>query len=139
MAERSAGHRRSSRTAIILWLVPPLFELPVVLMLAAGFPEVAEKALFGSPGTEFVLGAALVTLVAGAAVAWLSVAPPALRAVVGGASFVVVGLVIALLVGFLTSGAGVIVAVLLAHSALSIAMIGGAVVRGTATMGRRPT
>lgn len=131
MAGQSARTVRTSRTGLLLWFVPPFLELVAVLMLIAGFEEVAREAVLGSPGSEAVLTAVLAVLVVGVGAAWRGVTSVVLRALVGGALFVSAGLLAVLLVGFLTGGAYIIVAVLLAHAVLSVSMIGGAVMRST--------
>jgi hypothetical protein len=137
VAGRSTNTVRTSRTALLLWFFPPLFELPVVLMLSAGFDEVAREAIYGSPGTEVVMAAVLMVVIAGTVLAWRGVRGVA-RTIAAGALFVSAGLTAALLLGFLTGGAYFILAVLLTHSTVSIALIGRAVLRSAATTeGRR--
>jgi hypothetical protein len=130
----SAGAAGSGRTALLLWLVPPLIELPEALMLAAGFPEVAEQAIFGTPGTPVVIGAVLVVVVVGAVLAWRRASGP-VRVVVAMVLFVAAGLTAALLVGVLIGGAYVIIALLLAHSTVCIGLIGRAVLPSAMTAG----
>lgn len=89
---------------MLVWFFPPLFELPAVLMLSAGFGEVAREAVYGSPGTEVVMAVVLVVVVVGTVLTWRGV-PGVIRTVAVGALFVSAGLTAALLVGFLTGGA----------------------------------
>jgi hypothetical protein len=122
---------------LLLWLYPPLFELPGVLVLSARLDEVAREAIYGSPGTEVVLAATVIVVVAGTLQAWRGVRG-VIRTVAAAVLFVSAGLTAVLLVGFLTSGSFPILAVLLAHSTVSIALIGRAVLQSTTTtQGRR--
>jgi hypothetical protein len=107
------------------------------MMLSKGFDEVAREAIYGSPGTEVVLAAVLVVVVVSTVLAWRGVRGVA-RTVAAAALFVSAGLTAALFLGFLTGGAYIILAVLLAHSTVSIALIGRAVLRSaTAPEGHR--
>jgi hypothetical protein len=136
VAAPSARTARASRTALLLWFFPPLFELAGVLLLCAGFEEVARVALFGSPGTEIVTVVVMVILVVGTVLAWRGVSG-VVRTLVAAALFVSAGLVGALFVGFLVGGTYVVIlSILMAHSAAFIALIGGAVLRSTPTEGR---
>ena len=135
MAGSSVNAGGSHRTGLLLWLFPPLFELPVVLVMCSGFDEVAREAVLGTPGTQLALAAVLVVVAVGAVVAWRGAVGSA-RVVTAALLFVAAGVTGALLIGFLTGGAYVIIAVLLAHSAVSLAMIGRAVLRATPTAGR---
>jgi hypothetical protein len=137
VSRSSANTARASRTALLLWFVPPFFELPAVMLLSTVFDEVAREAIYGSPGTAVVLAAVLIVVVVGTVLAWVGVRG-ATSTVAAAALFVSAGLTGALLLGFLTRGAYLILAVLLAHSAVSIALIGRAVLRSDATPEGRP-
>ncbi|GID96250.1 hypothetical protein ACFQFC_38990 [Amorphoplanes digitatis] len=115
-------------SAQLMWLLPPLFELPFAAALCSGIPEVAHQAAFGSPATEAVLLLALVAAVCGFAAVARGTAGVA-QAAVGGLLSVAAGAVAAIGAGFLSGGVFRMLGLLLAHSAFSIAMLARATLR----------
>jgi hypothetical protein len=115
-----------------MWLLPPLFELPVVVALCSGIPGVARVAAFGTPGSQVVVLLAFVAAVGGF-VAAARGATGLAQAAVAGVLSVAAGVVAALGAGFLLDGAYPVLGVLLAHSALSIGMLARATLRHPAT------
>jgi hypothetical protein len=120
MGQQRAGRR----TAVVLWAVGPVFELPGVAALASVSPEVAADAIFGSPATEVILLAALLATLVGVVVAWgPDSVPVQARRVVVVLLAALVGMTAVLASGFFVGGDRAAVGILLAHSALAIAMI----------------
>lgn len=124
------GAPRGHRTALVLWLVPPLCELPVVAMLAVGFDEVARIAAFGRAGTLVVVLAALLLTVVGGVVAWRPDWPGrSVRVSVAALLFVAAGLLAVLMLGFFSNGSYVVVGLLVAHAVVCVAMLARSVLR----------
>ncbi|WP_285471750.1 hypothetical protein [Actinoplanes sp. NBRC 101535] len=114
---------------IVLWAFPAVVELGGVLLVHAGMPDVTA----GLPVRGSALSALVVSLIAvtltGSVAARIGV-HGRLRLAVGGAQFVAAGLTTALGLALLTSGGVLAVfTLLLAHAALSMAMVGRAVLR----------
>jgi hypothetical protein len=118
-------------SAQLVWLLPPLFELPVAVALCSGIPWVAGQAAFGSPATQVVLLFSLVAALGGFVAAVRGTAGVA-QAAIGGALSVAAGAVAAVGAGFLFGGVFRVLGLLLAHSALSLAMLARATLRHTA-------
>lgn len=123
---------RASRTngfALGLLLTTALIELLVVAFASAGFDEVADASPFGRPGTAVVSAAIAVVALVGVAFAWRGGAgtPRLITAVL---VFIAVGIVALMALFFIIAGGPpIILAVLLALTAVSIAMIGRAVLQ----------
>ncbi|WP_143162943.1 hypothetical protein [Couchioplanes caeruleus] len=120
---------------MLIWLAGPLFELAGVLLIYAGMPDVVEDVGFSSPVTQVMVLAVLVVTVGGALLAWRGVTGTA-RWVVAAALFVAAGLTAALGLAFITGGILAVFTILMLHSALSIAFVGRAVLRSSASEGR---
>ncbi|OJF11092.1 hypothetical protein EDD30_6756 [Couchioplanes caeruleus] len=135
MAASSTGARQRGGLALLIWLAGPLFELAGVLLIYAGMPDVVEDVGFSSPVTQVMVLAVLVVTVGGALLAWRGVTGTA-RWVVAAALFVAAGLTAALGLAFITGGILAVFTILMLHSALSIAFVGRAVLRSSASEGR---
>ncbi|MGC4746895.1 hypothetical protein ACLQ28_14700 [Micromonospora sp. DT201] len=105
-----------------------MFELPVVAIAVASFPDVASEAAFGAAGAQAVVIFALVLVLTAVALAWVETAT-GLRRVVAVLLGIASGLLAVLMFGFGSSGTWVVFAVLLAHSAVATAVIGWLLVR----------
>jgi hypothetical protein len=128
MGQKRAGRR----TALIVWALGPVFELPGVAALTSVSTEVAADAAFGSPGTQITLFAALLATLVGVVVAWHpDIVPARARQVVVVLLAALAGLTGLLALGFFAGGARAVVGILLAHSALAIAMIAAFAYRST--------
>jgi len=112
----------------LVWLVPPLLELPVVVALCSTVPEVGREAVFGTPATQVAVLFALVAALAGL-IATVRGATGLARAAVAGALSVAAGIVAALAAGFLVDGHLPLLGLLPAHSALALAVLAGATAR----------
>lgn len=119
----SAGSLRW--VATLVWLLPPLFELPLVAALCSAVPEVGREAVFGTRVTQVAILFALAAALAGF-VAVVRGATGLAQAAVAGALSIAAGLVAALAAGFLFDGEFPLVGLLPAHSALALAMLAGA-------------
>ncbi|MCY1144064.1 hypothetical protein OWR29_39225 [Actinoplanes sp. Pm04-4] len=129
MGKPTSGTSRISGFAVALLLVTALIELFVVALASAGFDEVAQASPFGRPGTATVAAAVAVVAAAGAFVAWRG-ASTAVRVSVVTAVFAAVGVVALMALFFVVAGGSpIILAVLLALTAVSVAMIGRAVLQ----------
>jgi hypothetical protein len=133
---RPARTARPSGLLLIVWGVPPLCELPVVALMCAGFDEVSREALFGSPGTETVIGVLLALFTAAAVLAWAGTRGP-VRPVAAAALFVSAGLLIAMLVRFMAGGATPMLTILLTHSAVCFAWLGATVLQSPKREGQQ--
>lgn len=136
--ERASLARRepTGRTGLLLWAAGLVFELPVVAAAVSSFPDVAAEAVFGSAGSQVVAFAALALVVAGVAVAWLGSGGSGLRRGLAVLLWITSGLLAVLMAGFLTGGAWVVFAVLLAHSTAAVAVIGWLLARRGAVTAR---
>jgi len=134
MAASSAGARRSSGLLLFLWFVAPLVEVGGVLLFCLAAPDLAEDTAFGGPATVIVAAGVLAVTVVGTALAWRGVAGAA-RLITATALFVAAGLTAALGVSFATAGILAVLTLLMAHSALFIALIGRAVLRSPGSAG----
>jgi hypothetical protein len=132
VAGPSVNAAKSHRLGLLLWLLPPLLELPLIVLMCSWFEEVAREALFGGLGTRSALAAVLVILLLGLAVAWRESASAG-RVAMAVLLFIAAGVTGALMIGFLIDSSHVIIAVLLAHSTLCVAMIGRAVLTAPRT------
>jgi hypothetical protein len=115
----------------LMWLLPPLFELPVAVALCSGIPAVTSQAAFGSPATQVVLLLALAAALGGFVAVVRGTAGVA-QAAIGGVLAVAAGAVAAVGAGFLAGGDFRVPGLMLAHSAFSIAMLARATLRRTA-------
>lgn len=131
MAGSTASTATDRWSGQLMWLLPPLFELPVAVALCSGVPEVADQAAFGSPATQVVLLLALAAALGGF-VAILRGTAGVAQAAIGGALAMAAGAVAAVGAGFLAGGVFRVPGLLLAHSAFSIAMLARATLRRTA-------
>ncbi|MET8151986.1 hypothetical protein ACIBSW_09230 [Actinoplanes sp. NPDC049668] len=116
------------RPAQLMWLLPPLFELPYAAALCSGIPEVAHQAAFGSPATQAVLLLAVAAALSGL-VAVVRGTDGVAQAGIGGLLSVAAGAVAAVGAGFLSGGVFPALGLLLAHSAFSLAMLARATLR----------
>jgi hypothetical protein len=114
--------------AALMWLLPPLLELPVVAALYAGVPEVAREAVFGVPASLVAVLLALVAAVGGF-VATARGTSGLAQAATGGALSIAAGVVAALGAGFVVDGSFPVLGVLMAHAAASLAMLARATLR----------
>ncbi|AGZ43785.1 hypothetical protein [Actinoplanes friuliensis] len=130
MAGSTASTASSRWTGLLMWLLPPLFELPVVVALCSGVPEVAREAVFGAPGTQVVVLLAFVASVGGFVAAARGTSG-LVQAGIAGILAIAAGVVAALGAGFLTGGGFLVLGLLLVHSAVSIAMLARATLRRT--------
>ncbi|WP_433344205.1 hypothetical protein [Micromonospora sp. CA-111912] len=122
-------------TLLVLWVVGPIFELPVTVMAVSSFPEVAADAAFGSPGTQVVLAAAFVMALLAAGVSWAEKqVSKTVQCGAGVVSWAAAGLVAAVMLGFLVGGEWVVFGVLLAHSAASLGVLGWLAVRSASNV-----
>jgi hypothetical protein len=128
MAGSSASAESGRWTTHLVWLLPPLFELPVVAALCSGVPAVGRAAVFGTLGTQVAVLLAFAAAVGGFVAAARGTSGLTQAAVAGGLS-VTAGVVAALGAGFLIGGTYPVLGLLLAHSALSIAMLARAALR----------
>ncbi|MFI7540800.1 hypothetical protein [Actinoplanes sp. NPDC049599] len=112
----------------LVWLLPPLLELPVLVALCSAVPEVGREAVFGTPATRVAVLFALVAALAGG-VAAVRGSSGLAQAAVAGALSVAAGVVAALAAGFLFDGEFPLVGLLPAHSALALAVLAGATLR----------
>ena len=128
MTHPSAGTAHGRWTAQLLWILPPLAELPVVAVLCSALPEVGRDAAFGTPMSQLAALLALAVAGAGFVAAARGVGGPA-QGLLAALLAVAAGVVAALGLGFLAGGAYPVLGVLLAHSALSIAMLARATLR----------
>jgi hypothetical protein len=128
--------RRGRLFPLFLWLVGPLCELGGLFMIAAGMPDLMDDMAFGRPAIQVMAGYALAATVVGTALAWRGVSGVT-RIVVAIALFVAAGLTATLGIAFLFAGPLAVFALLMAHSTLSIIMIGRAVLSPSTVGGRR--
>lgn len=125
-------HHRG-RSLLLLWAAGPVFELPIVALAISSFPDVAAEAAFGSAGSQATVFLALILVLVGVAVAWVGPVATGVRRVLAVLLWVATGFLAVLMLGFLGSGTGVVFAILLAHSAVAAAVIGGLLVRRSAS------
>ena len=128
MTETPAGAATLRWVATLAWLLPPLFELPLLAGLCSGIPEVGRAAVFGLPATRVAVVFALLAALAGF-VAVVRGATGLTRAAVAGALSIAAGIVAALAAGFLIDGEFPMIALLPAHSALALAVLARATLR----------
>ncbi|MEV6371102.1 hypothetical protein AB0L86_29860 [Micromonospora musae] len=126
VVERYLPGRReqTGRTALLLWTVGPVFELPVAALAISSFPDVAAEAVFGTAGSQALVILALVLVLAGAALAWAGSFTTGPRLSLAVLLWVASGLLAVLMLGYLASGTWAVFAILLAHSAVAAAVIG---------------
>src|SRR3954470_5574449 len=84
----------------LVWLLPPLFELPLIVALGAAVPEVGRQQVFGTPATQVAVLFALVAALAGCVAAVRGTTGLA-QAAVAGALSIAAGTVAAMAAGFL--------------------------------------
>ena len=106
----------------LVWLLPPLVELPLVVALGAAVPEVGREAVFGTPATQIAVLFALAAALAGF-VATVRGATGLAQAAVAGALSIGAGVVAAMAAGFLFDGQFAMLGLLPAHSALALVML----------------
>jgi len=129
MTGSSAGTTTNRcRPAALMWLLPPLLELPVVAALYAGVPQVAREAVFGVPASLLAILFACAAAVAGFVAAARGGAGLA-QAATAGALSIAAGVVAALGAGFLVDRSFPVLGVLMAHAAFSLAMLARATLR----------
>ena len=129
MAKSSAQAARTSGLALMLLFTTAAIELLVVAFASMGFDEVADASPFGRPGTTAAVVLIEVTALVATVVAWRG-GVGAVRGVSATGTFIAVGIVAMMALFFLIAGGTpIILAILLAHAAFSIAMIGRAVLR----------
>lgn len=124
----SLRKKRPDRTFFILWAAGPVFELPIVALVISSSPDVASDAVFGSAGSQAVALLSLALVLVGVALAWKR---PSLwpSRIVAALLWLTSGLLATLMLGYLTHGTWIGLAVLLGHSALATGVIGWALVR----------
>jgi choline-glycine betaine transporter len=116
-----------------LLVVTAVVELLVVALASAGFDEVSDAAAFGRPGTTVAAVVIAVVALLATVLAWRGVTG-VVRGVTATVVFVVDGIVALMALIFLIAGGTpIIFAVLLAHAAFSVALIGRAVLRSAPT------
>jgi hypothetical protein len=114
--------------ATLVWLLPPLLELPLIVALGAAVPEIGREAVFGTPATQVAVLFALVAALTGFVATVRGVTGLA-QAAVAGALSVAAGIVAAMSAGFLFDGRFPLLGLLPAHSALALAVLAGATLR----------
>lgn len=114
-------------TTSLVWLLPLLFELPLVVALGAAVPEVGREAVFGTPATQIAVLFALVAALA-SVISTVRAASGLTQAVISGALSVAAGMVAALAVGYF-DGAFPMLGLLPAHSAVALAVLAGITLR----------
>jgi hypothetical protein len=128
--ERRVAESKPHRTALLLWVLGPVFELPLVAMLTITSPDVRDAAPLGSPGTAIVASTALAMVLIGAVVASTTRhVRTALRRMLTIGLAVTAGVLGFLTLGFLIDSAWVVLGVLLAHSTLATGFFCAAFVR----------
>jgi len=128
MAETPVNAASCRWLSTLVWLLPPLLELPLVVALCSAVPEVGREAVFGTPVTQIAVLFALVAALAGF-VATVRGSTGLARAAVAGALSVAAGIVAALAAGFLFDGSFPLLGLLPAHSAVALAVLAGATMR----------
>jgi choline-glycine betaine transporter len=129
----SAGVTRTSGLALALLVVTAVIELLVVAFASAGFEEVSDASAFGPPGTTVAAGVIAVVALLATVVAWRGVTG-VVRGITATVVFAAAGIIAVMALFFLIAGGTpIILAVLLAHAAFSVAMIGRAVLRSAPT------
>lgn len=113
---------------LFLWFVAPVVELGGVLLFCAAAPDLAEDTAFGNPATQLVVAGVLAVTVVGTLATWRGVSGAG-RQATAAALFLAAGATVALGVSFATGGILALLTVLMAHSALFIALIGRAALR----------
>jgi len=131
MTGSSASAAAARWCAPLGWLLPPLFELPVLVALCSGIPEVGREAIFGTPATQVAVLVALLAALFGF-VAAVRGATELARAAIAGLLSVSAGAVASLAAGFLLDGTYPLLALLPAHAALALAVLARATLRGPA-------
>ena len=112
----------------LVWLLPPLVELPLVVALGAAVPEVGRETVFGTPVTRIAVLFALAAAMAGFVAAVRGTTGLA-QAAVAGALSIGAGVVAAMAAGFLFGGQFPMLGLLPAHSALALVMLTRATLR----------
>jgi hypothetical protein len=135
LAASSARTRSSSGFLLLLWFVAPLVELGGVLLFCAAAPDLVRDTAFGSPTTEILAGLVLAVTVVATILVWRGVSG-ALRWITAVALFIAAGVTVGLGVSFATGGILALFTLLMAHSAVFIALIGRAALRSPAGKGR---
>lgn len=127
---------RTSGFALGLLVVTAVIQLSVVAVASAGFDEVAGASPFGRPGTAVAAGVIAVVTLVGAVVAWRG-GVGAVRAITAIVVFIAVGIIAMMALSFLVAG-GITIgfALLLVLTAVSMAMIGRAVLQSPSRSGR---
>ena len=128
MTETPVGAASCRWLTTLVWLLPPLLELPLVVALCSAVPEVGREAVFGTPATQVAVLFALVAALAGF-VATVRGSTGLAQAAVAGALSVAAGIVAALAAGFLFDGDFPLLGLLPAHSALALAVLAGTTLR----------
>jgi hypothetical protein len=118
-------------TTSLVWLLPLLFELPLVVALGAAVPEVGREAVFGTPATQIAVLFALVAAL-GSVIATVRGATGLTQAAIAGGLSVAAGVVAALAVGYF-DGAFPMLGLLPAHAAVALAVLAGITLRQPAT------
>jgi hypothetical protein len=134
VAASSARARSNGRFLLFLWFIAPVVELGGVLLFCAASPDLAEDTAFGSSTTELIATVVLVVTVVGTVLAWRG-ASGSMRVITAVALFIAAALTVALGVSFATAGVLALFTLLMAHSALFIALIGRAVLRNSVVKG----
>lgn len=128
MTETPASAATTRWVSTLIWLLPPLFELPMLAALCAGLPAVGREAVFGTPATQVAVLYAVCAALAGF-VAVARGTTGLAQAAVSGALSIAAGIVGALAAGFLFDGAFPLIGLLPAHSAVALAVLAGATLR----------
>ncbi|WP_250000238.1 hypothetical protein [Actinoplanes sp. M2I2] len=120
-----------------LLLTTVMIELFVVGFASVGFEEVADASPFGRPGTAIASAVIAGVALLGTAVAWRG-SHGVVRTLAALAVFVAVGVVAMMAVFFIAAGGTpIILAVLLVLVAVSMGMIGRAVLQSPSVRARR--
>ncbi len=128
MTETPAGAATLRWVATLAWLLPPVFELPLLAGLCSAIPEVGRAAVFGTPATRLAVLFALAAAMAGF-VAVVRGTTGLAQAAVAGALSIAAGIVAAMAAGFCFDGEFPLDGLLPAHSALALAMLARATLR----------
>lgn len=124
---------RPNHTHLLLLATVQLIELPMVATVVTAFPEVAAASVFGSPGTQAVLIAALGASLWGVALAWSPAPPtPGMRRAVGASLGALAGVLAVPAVSLLISGQGSVQGILLAQCVIFMIIIAKQATRGAA-------
>jgi hypothetical protein len=127
---------RTSGFALGLLVVTAVIQLFVVAVASVGFDEVAGASPFGRPGTAIAAGVIAVVTLVGAVVAWRG-GVGVVRVITAMVVFISVGMIAMMAMSFVVAGGTTLAfAILLILAAVSLGMIGRAVLQSPSGSGR---